>query len=64
MVGHIQLADFPGRGAPGTGTIDFDAFLAAVEESGYRGCIGLEYLTGGSTLESLDWLPQSERAWR
>lgn len=63
MVGHVQVADFPGRGAPGTGTLDFDAFFAAVEESGYRGCIGLEYLPGGSTEESLDWLPREARAW-
>lgn len=64
LVGHVQVADFPGRGAPGTGTIDFDAFFAAVEESGYRGCIGLEYVTRGSTEESVDWLPRSERVWR
>ncbi|WP_150309032.1 hydroxypyruvate isomerase family protein [Planctomonas psychrotolerans] len=42
-IGHIQIADSPGRGAPGTGDIDFAAFLAAVESTGYDGFIGCEY---------------------
>jgi hydroxypyruvate isomerase len=63
MIGHVQLADFPGRGAPGTGSIDFDAFFAAVARSGYDGCIGLEYLPKGATAESLAWLPREDRAW-
>ncbi|WP_285725722.1 TIM barrel protein [Psychromicrobium xiongbiense] len=41
---HLQLADAPGRGAPGTGSIDFPGFLAAVESSDYQGEISLEYL--------------------
>lgn len=42
-VGHVQLADAPGRGEPGTGTIDFATFLEEVRASGYRGDISLEY---------------------
>lgn len=43
-VAHLQLADAPGRGAPGTGDIDFDAFLDEVARTGYSGDIALEYL--------------------
>ncbi|MDQ7844426.1 MAG: TIM barrel protein [Armatimonadota bacterium] len=39
---HIHLADVPGRGEPGTGTIDWPAVLRILERSGYRGALGLE----------------------
>jgi hydroxypyruvate isomerase len=42
-VGHIQIADSPGRGRPGTGAIDFVGFYDAVEAVGYDGWIGCEY---------------------
>lgn len=41
--GHIQIADNPGRGAPGTGTLPIDAWVARSQELGYSGYIGLEY---------------------
>jgi hydroxypyruvate isomerase len=56
LVGHVQYADHPGRGAPGTGDVDFDAFVAALEGAGYRGAIGLEYAPSGSTCQSLAFL--------
>ncbi len=42
-IGHVQFADSPGRGAPGTGSIDFAAAFAALEASNYRGWVGAEY---------------------
>ncbi|HEX2313657.1 MAG TPA: TIM barrel protein [Thermomonospora sp.] len=48
-IGHVQVADVPGRGRPGTGTLDFDAILAALERHGYRGPIALEYTPQGPT---------------
>lgn len=42
-VGHIQIADSPGRGRPGTGVIDFMGFYDAVASTGYDGWIGCEY---------------------
>src|SRR4051794_2259672 len=48
LLGHVQYADHPGRGAPGTGTIDLDAFVATLAEVGYEGAVGLEYVSGRS----------------
>ncbi|MBB1483917.1 TIM barrel protein [Tessaracoccus sp. MC1865] len=41
--GHIQIADFPGRGAPGTGILPLATWLERSQELGYDGHIGLEY---------------------
>jgi len=41
--GHIQIADDPGRGAPGTGALPLDAWVARSYELGYSGSVGLEY---------------------
>ncbi|RDI73254.1 Hydroxypyruvate isomerase [Gaiella occulta] len=61
-IAHIQIADSPGRGEPGTGEIDFGFLLARIEELGYDGWVGLEYRPShGSTEESLDWLPLEGR---
>ncbi len=59
-IGHIQIADCPGRGQPGTGSLDFRALFAAIEQSTYTGWIGAEYNPVGSTHESLAWY----RYWR
>jgi hydroxypyruvate isomerase len=56
LVGHIQVADVPGRHEPGTGGIDWDGFFNALDAAGYGGAIGLEYVSSGSTTESLAWL--------
>ncbi|MFI3154732.1 MAG: TIM barrel protein [Methylococcaceae bacterium] len=58
-IGHIQFADCPGRGQPGTGRIDFDRLFSAIEGSAYRGWVGAEYKPVGTTTESLDWLTPS-----
>jgi hydroxypyruvate isomerase len=39
---HVQIADVPGRGAPGTGSIQFDTVYAALRTVDYRGYVGLE----------------------
>ncbi len=61
LVGHVQVADHPGRGEPGSGTLDLDRYLAALEAAGYEGRVGLEYAPTGSTEDSLAWLPRGRR---
>lgn len=43
LVGHVQFADAPGRGRPGTGEVDFDAVMDALRHVGYSGYVGFEY---------------------
>lgn len=57
---HVQLADSPGRSAPGTGEIAFGRVLDALSDSGYRGMVGLEYRSG--TTDPFDWLSPQARA--
>jgi hydroxypyruvate isomerase len=40
---HIQFADAPGRGEPGTGRIDFAPLFAQIDDMGYEGWISAEY---------------------
>ena len=61
-IGHVQFADHPGRGRPGSGSIDFDAILEALGAAGYSGFIGLEYIPRDPGLQSLAWVPQEMRA--
>jgi hydroxypyruvate isomerase len=60
-IAHVQLADAPGRGEPGTGDLDLDRCLQLLEERGYDGWVALEYKPTTSTLESLQWLPRERR---
>ncbi len=62
-IAHVQIADAPGRGEPGTGEIDIDRHLSRIEAAGYRGWVGLEYKpTTPTTDESLAWLPRERRS--
>jgi hydroxypyruvate isomerase len=62
-IAHVQVADSPGRGEPGTGEINYPFVLAALEELGYDGYVGLEYNpTTAATEDSLGWLPEPVRA--
>jgi hydroxypyruvate isomerase len=58
-IAHIQIADSPGRGEPGTGEINYPFVLDAIDALGYEGWIGLEYNpTTPTTEESLRWMPE------
>jgi hydroxypyruvate isomerase len=56
LIGHVQIADVPGRHEPGTGTQPIAQFLDALDASGYKGAVGLEYIPRRTTTESLEWL--------
>ncbi len=60
-VGHVQIADAPGRGEPGTGTLPLDRQLADLQAVGYDGWVGLEYKPSTTTTESLGWVPRARR---
>jgi len=55
-IGHVQIADNPGRHEPGTGEINYDNIFRMLEEEGYDGFIGLEYIPKDSSENSLAWL--------
>jgi hydroxypyruvate isomerase len=55
-VGHVQVADWPGRHEPGTGQLDFNSFFGYLERVGYQGWIGCEYRPRIATNEGLAWV--------
>lgn len=55
-VGHVQFADMPGRGAPGTGSIDFGMLFSTLDRLDYAGWLGAEYRASERTEQSLAWL--------
>ncbi|UIX29884.1 TIM barrel protein [Streptomyces sp. GQFP] len=60
--GHVQIADNPGRGAPGTGTLPLADHLDRLRKAGYTGWVGLEYKPGDRpSAEAFDWLPYEAR---
>ena len=54
-IGHIQLADNPGRHEPGTGEINYPFLFRRIDELGYRGWIGCEYKPATTTTAGLSW---------
>ena len=55
QIGHIQLADNPGRHEPGTGEINYPFLFAHLDRIGYDGWIGCEYTPVGGTEDGLGW---------
>lgn len=59
-IGHIQIADVPGRHEPGTGSMPCRALLALLDTLGYAGYVGCEYLPlqngPGGTQAGLQWV--------
>ena len=54
-IGHIQLADNPGRNEPGTGEINYPFLFAHLDRIGYDGWIGCEYKPAATTEAGLGW---------
>ena len=60
-IGHVQLADNPGRNEPGTGEINYPFLLKHLDRIGYSGWIGCEYKPATSTEAGLGWRQQMVR---
>ncbi|GAB3457021.1 hydroxypyruvate isomerase family protein [Actinophytocola sediminis] len=56
--GHVQIADSPGRGQPGTGEIDWAEVFGLLAASPYDGYVGLEYRPVGPSADSFTWLEE------
>jgi hydroxypyruvate isomerase len=54
-IGHVQLADNPGRNEPGTGEINYPFLFRHLDTLGYRGWIGCEYKPRTTTVDGLGW---------
>jgi len=60
-IGHIQLADNPGRNEPGTGEINYPFLFHHLDRIGYSGWIGAEYKPLTTTEAGLHWIEQTKR---
>lgn len=57
-IGHVQIADVPGRHQPGTGKVDWPLFFQVLQVVEYTGAVGLEYIPEGATSESFSRLKE------
>lgn len=61
-IGHIQLADNPGRHEPGTGEINYPYLFELLDRLGYEGFIGCEYKPLKTTEAGLGWMGPYDQA--
>jgi len=61
-IGHMQLADNPGRHEPGTGEINYPFLFDHIDRIGYTGWIGCEYKPAGRTQDGLGWFERARGA--
>jgi len=54
-IGHLQIADNPNRGEPGTGEINYDYLFKFIDRSSYDGWVGCEYKPLTTTEAGLTW---------
>lgn len=59
-IGHVQVSDHPGRGAPGTGKLPIWELLGQLRASRYDGAVGLEYAPGGPTEPTLGFMRDAQ----
>jgi len=43
LIGHVHIADVPGRNEPGTGELNYERIFAALDDAGYDGYVGMEF---------------------
>lgn len=56
LIGHVQIADTPGRHEPGTGEINYGFVLSELDRLRYDGWVGCEYRPLAGTSEGLGWM--------
>uniref|UniRef100_A0A3P8UL55 Putative hydroxypyruvate isomerase n=2 Tax=Cynoglossus semilaevis TaxID=244447 RepID=A0A3P8UL55_CYNSE len=57
LIGHVQIAQVPGRNEPDSdGEINYSYLFNLLEELKYQGYVGCEYKPLGSTQEGLGWI--------
>ena len=56
VIGHIQIASVPDRGAPDHGELHYPTIFAGIETLGWKRPLGAEYRPGGDTDATLGWL--------
>jgi len=57
-IGHVQIADNPGRHEPGSGEINYPFLFDWLDRIGYTGWVSAEYIPAGDTAAGLGWLPR------
>jgi hydroxypyruvate isomerase len=56
IIGHVQLADSPGRNEPGTGELAYERILPALDATGYDGWVGCEYRPSLPVPQTFAWI--------
>lgn len=57
-IGHVQIADNPGRHEPGSGEINYPFLFDWLDRIGYTGWVSAEYIPAGDTAAGLGWMPR------
>ncbi|MFY0634174.1 MAG: TIM barrel protein [Vannielia sp.] len=60
MIGHIQIAAVPDRGAPDHGEVNFSHIYSHLKALGWDVPLGAEYKPGGPTEPTLGWLKAAQ----
>ena len=55
-IGHIQIADNPGRNEPGSGEINYSKIFQTLDEIDYKGWVGCEYKPSTNIFDSISWI--------
>lgn len=56
LIGHVQFAAVPDRGAPDHGEVDYATVFAEIAALGWDAPLGAEYKPGGPTDATLGWM--------
>ena len=61
IIGHIQFASVPDRGAPDHGEVNYDHIFNVLAEIGYDAPLGAEYKPVGDTNDTLSWMDSNQK---